>query len=150
MLRYVDSSVPPSEIPILLTPLNQNGTNHLIASGTDQNHSIHFLPNATRPLFPESYRSLKFNNMIVAEIEGTSERQDEPKPFVFLVSLIFVSAGIFRKIGKKKCRRLRINVEKDHEWAVNTSDILYSATPSNVNYGSFSSPWSGDLDKFDV
>lgn len=149
-LHHDASNVPAKHGRIVLLPLNET---HNLTRLYHYHHSSTLVQNINTTLhvlrFPAMNHTLEMKMRMGQEENIPS--QNQPTHFLSLASFVFISVGLLRRIAKKRYRRrLRMEVEKDLEWAVATSDILYSATPSDIDYGSFSSPWSGDLDKFDV
>ena len=64
--------------------------------------------------------------------------------------VVFLSMSFLRRIIRRRNRhrlKMELQAELNRAEAEASSDLIQSA---NMDYGSFSSPWTGDLDKFDV
>jgi len=76
----------------------------------------------------------------------------ESKPLFSLMTLLFAACALSMRNTVKKIHQRRQNkkIMKEIWEQEEASDFAYAASPTNFDYGSFSSPWTGDLDKFDV
>jgi hypothetical protein len=64
--------------------------------------------------------------------------------------VVFLSMSFLGRIIRRRNRhrlKMELQAELNRAEAEASSDLIQSA---NMDYGSFSSPWTGDLDKFDV
>jgi C4-dicarboxylate-specific signal transduction histidine kinase len=64
--------------------------------------------------------------------------------------VVFLSMSFLRRIIRRRNRhrlKMELQAELNRAEAEASSDLIQAA---NMDYGSFSSPWTGDLDKFDV
>ena len=88
---------------------------------------------------------------------GIEEDPVDPIPSIPALSLVFIGMISIRRMLKK----IRVKVLHRHQHGRNDEvmmeckdfsmdDIAYSAAPLHFDYGSIATPWSGDLDKFDV
>jgi hypothetical protein len=117
---------------------------------TDQKHSdkdaIHVLPfNFLGSEFDHIH--ISFPSVFSDDIpnfESTARNPKSTHPFLYFSVLITIYAGLSLEKARNK-RRLQIERDIELEF-----DIHMSVTPSGDNYGSFSTPWSGDLEKYDI
>lgn len=117
---------------------------------TDQKHSdkdtIHLLPfDFVGSGFDHvhiSFPSVFSDN--IPNFESTVRNPNSTHPFLYFSVLIIVYAGLSLE---KSRRKRRLQIERDAELEF---DIRMSVIPSGENYGSFSTPWSGDLEKYDI
>ncbi len=166
----------PSKDQIVLLP-TINGSHYIEGSLRHRNHqyqqhknifSTALLQNVTIPTvrFPELNETRNYIHMhdeIRIMMEPKEDQWTSPtlspsssidhnlSQIVPLASfVVFLSMSFLRRIIRRRNRhrlKMELQAELNRAEAEASSDLIQAA---NMNYGSFSSPWTGDLDKFDV
>ena len=155
--------IKPKRKNLILIPLPQINQPHL-----EMSHSITTDFNASTYheiilKLEKEIVSLRVQFPLVSEVpmkgnqrkEATPESMEfnaenyESKPLSPLMALFFVACAVSMRNTVMKIHRWRQNKKLTKE-ILEQDDIAYAASPSNFDYGSFSSPWTGDLAKFDV
>ena len=108
--------------------------------------------------------SSNFSCMLQNEVQRASypnlqvedeSKQDKQKsyelPMLPITASIALTFGALaaRRLNKRKYLELSC-FESDSIESELAYDIAYTTTPSELGYGSFATPWTGDLEKFDV
>jgi len=89
------------------------------------------------------------NTTLERLLEVEEAKVEDPKQARPLLSIATFGLFVGTLFGRRVLRRRNSFWRKKMEYEL-ASDIVYSITPSDVDYGSFRTLWTGDLEKFDV
>lgn len=154
-LHQNNSSIDTTKRRVVLVPIHQT-LKHNITESHHHDLYSHLVRNRHAVLlrFPATNQTTEKNRVLI-DIGSSSSSKRQRHSFISLASCTFIFTSLLRKTIMKSYRRMRKAKEQKNlilAAEAASSDIVFSAIPANFgyNYGSFSSPWNGGLDKFDV
>lgn len=150
--------------PVLLVPLDPESTPHFQPKKSDFHPDDSQNPLTARSFEADSTHSNESNESQQRTTESGKrssrvnpvDRKLQPGPSR-IANIVSVSATVALILGAYSARRVMKKrqdlggfFESDSIEDELAYDIAYTTGASEVGYGSFSSPWTGDLEKFDV